>query len=339
MKILFWNVQSGNPLEATSDQKGGQIQAAVLQCSADMLIFCEALDAAMDFSEIFEVERAIVLEKEAEKRRMPGPMRSLGPLKGTLINCLSHESTQTTRARYRFQYSPCLLRDNKDVMSEISRAARMLDEEATANLMQQPSIQEALRTTIIPPIMREFPYCLASDAVQQNRNYLAYSKTAFKHRHRDVSVEGAKRQLLFLELPDGKTVCAVHAPAFAKGGGETVLQLVGMISTSLNPMVAIGDMNIDLDEIWTEVELEGSGQQYNKWFSSTKVRPIGPTPDNNGRLHKRRWHAHKPAIRKTHPPTQTSGGTLDYVLAKAGMVEIVIPPGVYSDHAAILATV
>jgi hypothetical protein len=355
MKILFWNIQSGNPLETTHDRKGGQIQSEVLACNADLLIFCEVLDIAMDFSEIYGLQRAIVLEEEAKTRAtlanpLPGPMSSFkdGPSKIKLnegIAQIGHGPIRT-RAKHTFRPHPYELRTKKAAMSKISAAVNLLDGPAsqitTAALMHQPSIANILAGTTIAPIVIKYPYWLASDAVQKDRNYLVYSKVAFVYDHIDVGVSGAKRQILRLTLQGGQTVYVIHAPSFGKGGGETVLQLVDVITANVNPSVAVGDMNIDLDEVLTEVENEGNGQPYNKKFSTTKIMPIGPPQDYNQKSHKRRWHINKTPINKTYPRTQKSGGTLDYVLANQNLniqVQIAIAPEVYSDHAAIIATV
>ena len=94
-----------------------------------------------------------------------------------------------------------------------------------------------------------------------------------------------------------------------------------------------------MEELTQEVEHESSSLPYGGLFTKTGIGPIGPQPGGAQKPYKRRWHANRGDIMKSRPPTQKSGGTLDYVLArqdKGISVQICIDIDAYSDHAAIL---
>ena len=190
----------------------------------------------------------------------------------------------------------------------------------------------------ISPLINRYTKWTALDSKQQHRNYLIFTKLDFKMSQIDVQIASAKRKIVRLDFGD-YVIFAVHAPAFGKGGGETALQLASMIAAAPPPCIAIGDINIDLEELHTEIA-ENHGVARCALFDNGTISHFGPAPSGPVVSFNRRWHPARGSILKYRPRTQKSGGTLDYVIARTGAavtVSIAVAAEQFSDHAAILA--
>ena len=134
----------------------------------------------------------------------------------------------------------------------------------------------------------------------------------------------------------------IHAPSFGKGGGETAIQLARHIASSTTPTVAIGDWNIDIEELWKEVEEDRGTPPHKNLFTKKGIALFPPPKSLFPTTHSRTWHRYRGDITKQIRATQKSGGTLDYAIAKSGLdvsVKIHVNIGNGSDHAAILVDI
>lgn len=345
MRILFWNLQCGDPMEMGMDGKGGQIQTVVNQLACDVIICCEVQDAAIDNAEIETIKQFAALELVCREEGQVDPYRSMTAARRLKLakaaNHLGFESS-TLRSGMKYKSHNRVLRSSKIKMSEISAAASLLDNPQllAAKILAQknPRVKYRMKTAPISPLIRSYPKWTALDAKQQHRNYLIFTKLDFKMTQVDVQIASAKRKIVRLDFGDF-VIFAVHAPAFGKGGGETALQLANLIAAEPKPCIAIGDINIDLEELHTEIG-ENHGDARFALFDKGTVSYFGPAPSAPVVPFKRRWHPGRGWIQKARPRTQKSGGTLDYVIARSGTavsVSIAVKAEEFSDHAAILA--
>ncbi|MBN6112746.1 endonuclease/exonuclease/phosphatase family protein [Xanthomonas bonasiae] len=345
MRVLFWNLESGNPMEMGMDGKGSLIQSAINSLHCDVVICCEVQDAAIDFAEIESIKKAAALEVICEEEKIPSPYVNIMAARRAKLNkAKTHIGMESSRTRsgMKFKSRNHILRTNKKIMRELGSAVRAIEDPGTLASMiataRQPKVILRLSRVQLSPLIWKYHRWEALDSQQKHRNYLIFTNLDFKMTQVEVNVTSAKRQIVRLEFVD-RVIYAVHAPAFGKGGGETVKQLAGMIAVEQKPCIAIGDLNIDLEEFRTEVAEDTSKALFAN-FHNNLCACFGPPPGTRSVSFRRRWHAYRGNITKYVPHTQKSGGTLDYVLAKPATnvsVSIGIEVGRFSDHGAIVA--
>jgi hypothetical protein len=352
MRILFWNVQGGDPLSASPDLKGGEIARLALQADADVMVFCEVLDLSLDRNDFLTLLRdaaAMMALDEIEfdtpkSRELMRPMLAKN-MAGKYDRGKAHLKLAQGRGRFpvRCEAKFDTVRKSPQQMAEIQQAVRAVTRPSTQRtlkiLREHSRIRPVVERAGVPKLMLDYDWNLGSEASQHNRHYLVLSKKQFTHSYVDVEVSGAKRQFLQLVFGD-LTVPVIHAPAYGKGGGETAIQLArAIIDAPTQKVVAIGDWNIDLEELEAEVETDTTKTSFNKLFSTNNIQLVGPGKTIKSKSYKRRWHPARGQITKTLPATQKSGGTLDYAIASPGLsvsVRIHTPLDNRSDHASIV---
>lgn len=342
MKVVFWNLEGASPLTSDIAKKGADVAKAVMRMDADVMIFSEILEAAPDELAIDELRLIGILCSESTKsKEFFNPMDRVHPkLRHKIKSGLDEIGMEETGRRnpYRFK-AKHKIRTNAHAISTIKRATGILDTGTIKRRLEYETEKLTLRNKAlmekldVSEIVKTYPYRHAHDAVQKNRNYLVFSKTDFKIGLIDVVVPGAKRPILRIDL-GARVIFAIHAPAFAKGGHDTVNQLCTLIANEPVDTIAIGDMNIDVEELGEEI-------------AAGRVPPLGIGPQVAGygtcapfTIKRRRRNTHL-TIDKTVPNTQQSGGTLDYCLARNTLAldaAIEVDCGVMSDHAAISVT-
>lgn len=354
MRIMFWNIQSGNPLSADESGKGQTLAKSAIGSGADVLVFCEVTNEALDCNDFLTLLRDAAAEEinkqvewaKADVREKMQP--KLTPAirkkykKGVdRLKLKSGRGRNVVRVGTRFDH----LRTSPAAMRDVTSATDSVASSGVAAKFRQlrkvSAIQEQLKRAGIPEMMLDYDFNLGSEAIQNNRHYLVLSKMAFRHEYFDVNIASAKRQILVLNFGN-ILIPVIHAPSFGKGGGETAIQLTNYIADAAKPTVAIGDWNIDFEELIKEVEEENSNQPFHKLFSRKNVHPIPPPKRLMKTWHRRTWHPGRGDIEKELKETQKSGGTLDYAIAPDGLdvtVKIHVPPGRGSDHAAIIVDI
>jgi hypothetical protein len=329
---LFWNVQNCNPMSAEADgSKNGAIQNALLATHADLMIFCEAGDQTLNHAEIDTLRAALIRRSEGDT--------ALPAVSPQLQSLLGYSHDPRSRRPHKFAQAKWSVAASESSMTRIGKFCNALDPDKFALSMRTAAAADGGRTSMISPLIQRYPYWEALDSEQQNRNYLVLSNRKFTLQQVEVEVKGAKRHIIRIEI-DGRAIYAVHAPAFAKGGRDTVLQLADLIRDDPLPALAVGDMNIDVEEFNIEVA-ENSGDPMFQSFVDEEVRTVTFEPGSRSTVYKRRLHRNKGTIDKTIPSTQSSGGTLDFGMTTDAMaVEVTpaIPPDAYTDHGALLFT-
>lgn len=345
MRILFWNLQCGNPMEMGMDGKGGQIQTVLAGLQCDVLICCEVQDAAIDDAEIETIKEAAALELVCLEEHQPEPYSGMTAARRLkLVSAKKHVGfeSSTLRSGMKFRRNNRTIRANKKMMAEISAACGSMDDPLVLArkifAMKHPKVAARMKRAPIAPLITRYPKWTALDAKQQHRNYLIFTTLNFKMTQVDVQVASAKRKIVRLDF-GSYVIFAVHSPAFGKGGGETALQLASLINAEKQPCIAIGDMNIDLEELNTEVGENPHDARF-ALFNNGSMGCFGPAPHGLAVPFRRRWHPARGTIQKVRPRTQKSGGTLDFVIAPSAAnvtVSIAVPVESFSDHAAIVA--
>ncbi|GAA5161023.1 hypothetical protein GCM10025770_09570 [Viridibacterium curvum] len=307
--------------------KNASIQAALLRQNVDLLAFCEVGDKTLDHIEIETLRAALVLEK---KTRFQLPSLPFDPAQAA-----GFKHQPNSRREFAFSSSKDTIAASASTMANITNACQQMDQHDFASSMQSsPQINSSLKGQV-SEILRRFPYWESIDSDQHNRNYLILSRRGFKTTQIEVDVASAKRNIVRLDLGD-RAIYVVHAPAFAKGGAETVKQLGSLVANDPLPASAIGDFNIDKEEF--DAEVSENPHQYPQ-FHSGEVSAVAPEAGSSPTTYQRQFHRYKGTIEKYVSCTQQSGGTLDYAVTSQSMqvdAEISIGPGAFSDHAAIV---
>lgn len=350
INILFLNLQGANPFEeGESGQAAGRVQKTMEQYNADVLIFCEVGDNALIDAEIESVKVARVCEYVAQdvlKQSLYNPTASMTAtqlkLYRTAADALGFDVTGR-RSGMRFSTRTASLRANFKMRKNFTSVSRFLEkgkvDQGMGRARAHPRVVDTLKRAPIKKSMVKYRRWIALDSDQKNRNYMVFTNLAVTMSQEFVKINKAKRNIIKLDFANGFTIFAVHAPAFGKGGGETVKQLSDLVKaeSAKQPALAIGDFNIDCEEFMVEV---GEDPQAFPNFTHNLISLYTPAATGGKTQYKRRWHAQKGTIVKKIPATQKSGGTLDYVVAPVGSkinVSIQFPPSDLSDHALIQA--
>lgn len=355
MRVLFWNIQSGNPLNMAEANKGQAIARQVAGSGADVIVFCEVTNEALDQNDFTTLlmnaasEKINVKEEWATKSvrdrmrpRLIQPLKAKYKMGTDRLKLGVGRGRRSVRVGARFN----TVRRSRAAMGDIISAVNSVASSGAAAKFRQLRRVNAIRSQLeamgVPKLKLDYEFDLGSEAIQNNRHYLVLAKRQFEHRYIDVTgVAGAKRQILILNFGNVQ-IPVIHAPSFGKGGGETVIQLARFIAGEHTPTVAIGDWNIDFEELWKEIEEEAAGKDYEKLFTNLGVMPVPPGKPLFSTTHERTWHRYRGAITKTYCMTQKSGGTLDYALAPSGLdvsVKIHTHVGNSSDHASIIVDI
>ncbi|WKB53415.1 endonuclease/exonuclease/phosphatase family protein [Eleftheria terrae] len=336
MQILFWNVQTKNVLSREHGAAGQSIaaQAAALNC--DIVIFCEVTNESMALCEIEELKRNVLIDHYAPDF---SPRAQLtGQMQTDYDNGVALLQANTTRTRRGVNFTA-----RADQLARSATSMASIGDAIVATGHYNPvagmnAAQQQLSEHLVP-LVAKYPYCHARDVAQNHRNYLIYSRMPLQCTFHQVTVASAQREIVEIEV-GGSVIYAVHAPAFASGGRDTVQQLANLIVQQTGQgrqAVAIGDMNCDCEELQAYLAQHNTPMALGTTVSIVPppALPAGQTTEFRSSLLRGR------TLNKRLPPTQRSGGTLDYALVPAGtQASLQIAVGIdESDHAAVMLEV